>query len=81
MMCSLGKVTSENVLNFWLFNPILLDEVIVDMIFLLNTDYMLTLDHFNFEINISKQIILCFSIRMSYISTTRKDLYMRIQHS
>ena len=49
MMCLLEKVNYETLLHLFLCPPILLDNVIDDMICLINTDYMLTLDYVNVE--------------------------------
>ena len=45
----MGKVTSGNLLHLFLCYPIFLDDVIDDLICLINTDTMFTLDNVNVE--------------------------------
>ena len=48
-MCTLGNMTSETLLHLLYLNPILLDDVLDDIIFLISNDFMLTLDIGNAE--------------------------------
>ena len=48
-LCPLGKVTHETLLHLLYLPTILLDDVLDDMVFLINTDSMLNLDNGNVE--------------------------------